>query len=142
MTEQHEKLKADSNAVMEHVDIYQGLINRMAANSAECKKWALGLVSAILVLVAEKGIEQAAALVIVPVILFCLLDAYYLALEKQFRFAYNNFLDALHSGSLQASELYRVRVNGKLPKAQYAFQGLVFPGIANVMDSGKVSHFR
>ncbi|EIJ33431.1 hypothetical protein [Thiothrix nivea] len=26
--------------------------------------------------------------------------------------------------------------------AQYAFQGLVFPGIANVMDSGKVSHFR
>ena len=27
-------------------------------------------------------------------------------------------------------------------KAQYVFQGLVFPGIANVMDSGKVSHFR
>ncbi|WP_081485840.1 patatin-like phospholipase family protein [Thiothrix nivea] len=29
-----------------------------------------------------------------------------------------------------------------LRSAQYAFQGLVFPGIANVMDSGKVSHFR
>ncbi|EIJ35438.1 S1 family peptidase [Thiothrix nivea] len=31
---------------------------------------------------------------------------------------------------------------GIIPLAQYAFQGLVFPGIANVMDSGKVSHFR
>lgn len=108
-------LKPDSPAVMKHIDMYQGIINRMAANSAECKKWALGLVSAILVLVAEKGLVDAAALVIVPVILFCFLDAYYLSLEKQFRGAYSQFLDALHQGNLPVGELYRVRATGTLP---------------------------
>lgn len=108
-------LQPDSPAVMKHIDMYQGIINRMAANSAECKKWALGLVSAILVLVAEKGLIDAASLVIVPVILFWFLDAYYLALEKQFRGAYSQFLDALHQGNLPLSELYRVRATGALP---------------------------
>ncbi|WP_081485751.1 hypothetical protein [Thiothrix nivea] len=38
--------------------------------------------------------------------------------------------------------LQRIGWSHKKNVAQYAFQGLVFPGIANVMDSGKVSHFR
>lgn len=116
MTDVNDFLKADSSAVMKHIDMYQGIINRMAANSAACKQWAIGLVSAILVLVAEKGMEQAASLAVIPAILFCFLDAYYLALEKQFRGAYSNFLDALHSGNLTLNQLYRVRADGKLPK--------------------------
>ena len=109
-------LRVDSHAVLKHIELYQNLINRMANNSAECKKWAIGLVSAIMVLVAEKGIVSAAALAIIPVILFWFLDAYYLALEKQFREGYNAFLDKLHSGQLAAEELYRIKADGKLPK--------------------------
>ncbi|HPE61343.1 MAG TPA: hypothetical protein PLB10_13495 [Thiolinea sp.] len=109
-------LQADSPAVLRHIDLYQDLIKRMASNSAECKKWAIGLVSAILILVAEKGIGQAAALVIVPVVLFCFLDAYYLALEKQFIAANNHFLDQLHRGELGLEALYRVKVTGSLPQ--------------------------
>ncbi|HMT92454.1 hypothetical protein [uncultured Thiothrix sp.] len=110
-----QSLTPESSAVLKHIDMYQSLIMRMAANSAACKQWAVGLVSAILVLVAEKGMVHAAALAIIPAVLFCFLDAYYLALEKQFRSAYNQFINALHAGTLQASELYKVRADGKLP---------------------------
>lgn len=108
-------LKADSSAVMKHLDIYQGIINRMASNSSECKKWALGLVSAIMVLVADKGIVDAAALAIIPIILFWFLDAYYLGLERQFIAANKAFLDDLHSGRLLSSQLYRVKADRLLP---------------------------
>ncbi|HRJ53217.1 MAG TPA: hypothetical protein PLE99_10645 [Candidatus Thiothrix moscowensis] len=67
-------------------------------------------------MVAEKGVAEAAALTIIPAILFCFLDAYYLALEKQFRAAYGKFINDLHSGTLQAGELYKVRADGKLPQ--------------------------
>jgi len=102
-------------AVIRHVDIYQGLIARMAGNSAACKQWAIALVSAVLVLVANDGQTHFAVLAGVPAILFAFLDAYYLALEKQFRNALNTFLNELSAGYLHADKLFRVRVDGKLP---------------------------
>ncbi|MEB4593034.1 hypothetical protein VSS37_18790 [Candidatus Thiothrix sp. Deng01] len=116
MSDANDFLKPDSGAVMKHIDMYQGIINRMAGNSAECKKWAVTLVSAILVVVAKDGINQAAILAGIPIILFCFLDTYYLALEKQFRAAYNSFLNDLHNGVLTVDKLYKVITNGKLPR--------------------------
>ena len=49
------------------------------------QKWAVGIVSAILVLTAKEKSADSAALVVISGILFWFLDAYYLALEKQFR---------------------------------------------------------
>lgn len=66
-------LKPDSSAVMKHIDLYQGIINRMAGNSSACKQWAIGLVSAILILVAEKGKVELTMLAIIPAILFGLI---------------------------------------------------------------------
>ncbi|WP_154724306.1 hypothetical protein [Thiothrix nivea] len=56
-------------------------------------------------------------------------------------------LDVLSQGGKYAGILEMLKNMFNIPEdeeilAQYAFQGLVFPGIANVMDSGKVSHFR
>ncbi|MCI5137935.1 MAG: hypothetical protein D3922_05885 [Candidatus Electrothrix sp. AR1] len=115
-TEQNQ-LTPDSSAVMKHIDMYQGIINRMAGNSASCKQWAIGLASAILVLMAKEGKIEFAWLIVIPVLLFCFLDAYYLALEKQFRSAYGIFIKALHEGELQENQLYIVKTDGKLPKA-------------------------
>lgn len=109
-------LTPESPAVMKHIDMYQGIINRMAGNSASCKQWAIGLASAILVLMAKEGKIEFSWLIIIPVLLFCFLDAYYLALEKQFRSAYGIFIKKLHDGELQEDELYCVKTDGKLPK--------------------------
>lgn len=120
-----EFLKPNSAPVIKHIEIYQSIINRMAGNSAACKQWAVGLVSAILMLIAEKGKVELALLATIPAILFGFLDAYYLALEQQFRSVYNQFIKNLHSGNLTVESLYIVKTDGKLPetfrKALFSF---------------------
>ncbi len=80
----------------------------MAANSTATKAWCVTVVSAVLVLVADKGRPEFAYLALVPAMLFGALDAYYLALEKGFRDRYSNFVEKVHSGNLGVNELYTV----------------------------------
>ena len=47
--------REESPAIQAHLGIAQSVIQRMAANSASCKAWCIGLVSAILVVVADKN---------------------------------------------------------------------------------------
>ena len=103
---------ANSSAVQAHLTILQGVIQRMAENSRSCKVWCVTLVSAILVLVARTGEPRHALLALAPALLFLLLDAYYLALERAFRNSYNAFVAKLHKGDLAADDLYGVKPAG------------------------------
>lgn len=102
----------DSPAVQAHLNILQSVIQRMAANSSAAKGWCIALVSAILVLVADKGQRNYALIAFIPTSLFLVLDAYYLALEKRFRESYNAFIEKLHRGELVAADLYAVSPTG------------------------------
>lgn len=106
--------RENSQAVQAHLEITQSVIQRMASNSASCKAWCITLVSAILVVVADKGKPQYVLIAIIPNLLFLVLDSYYLALEKMFRESYNSFIDKLHSGKVVASDLYVVSPSGNL----------------------------
>jgi len=88
----------------------------MASNSSSSKAWCITLVSAVLVIVADKGKPNYAWIALIPTFLFFVLDAYYLGLEKGFRDSYNNFIDKLHRGVLQPSDLYAVVPQGSLLK--------------------------
>ena len=105
-------INAESSAVQAHLAILQGIIQRMAENSRSCKVWCITLVSAILVLVARTGEPRHALLALAPVMLFLLLDAYYLALERAFRKSYDAFVAKLHSGDLAETDLYAVKPVG------------------------------
>lgn len=107
-----EEYKENSQAVQAHLGITQSVIQRMAANSASCKAWCITLVSAILVIVADKGKSQYALIAIIPAFLFLILDTYYLALERMFRQSYNNFIEKLHKNEVVASDLYAVIPSG------------------------------
>jgi hypothetical protein len=102
-------LPIDSPAVQNYLTILQGTIARMAGNSSNCKTWCVSIVSAILVLIADKGKPDYAFIAIIPVGLFCLLDAYYLAQEKTFRDLYNKFVDKLIAGNAQSSDLFSLK---------------------------------
>lgn len=106
----------NSPAVQAHLTITQSIIQRMASNSTSCKAWCITLVSAILVVVASKDNPGYALIALIPAVLFLVLDAYYLALEKEVRKAYNDFIDKLHRGKVVASDLYVVSPKGKLYK--------------------------
>ena len=115
--EEIEDFKENSEAVHAHLNITQSVIQRMAANSAMCKGWCIALVSAILVIVADKGKPEFTMIALIPTLLFCALDTYYLSLEKRFRNSYNSFITKLHKGKLGASDLYAVSPSGKTSKA-------------------------
>ncbi|NHA96428.1 hypothetical protein EWZ73_02590 [Helicobacter pylori] len=75
--------------LIEELKILQGVINRMAQNSLECKKWTLALAVGVLSLKIE-AISHLYGLCVLGVLLACfyLLDAYYLTQERLFREQY------------------------------------------------------
>lgn len=105
---------ANSAAVRAHLSILQDVIRRMASNSASCKNWCIVLVAAMLVLVARTASPDYALLAVIPTLLFCFLDAYYLALEQAFRSSYNAFVGKLHRDAVEIADLYVVRPTGRI----------------------------
>jgi len=116
----NQEFKENSQAVQAHLSITQSVIQRMAANSTSCKAWCITLVSAILVIVADKGKPQYALIAIVPTILFFALDTYYLSLEKMFRQSYNLFIEKLHNSKVVAADLYAVSPSGDMLKTLFS----------------------
>lgn len=105
-------LDLDAPAIHAHLTIMQGVIQRMTDNSRSCKVWCVTLVAAILVLVARTGEANHVLIALAPTVLFYVLDAYYLALERGFRRSYNSFVKKVHDGQGYASDLYTVISDG------------------------------
>lgn len=114
-----ERISETSPSVQTHLGILQGVIERMAANSTSSKTWCITIVSAILVVVADKAKPSYALLALLPIILFAALDAYYLGMEKGFRNAYNQFVRKLHKGVITADDLFSVQPVGAPSKLQF-----------------------
>jgi hypothetical protein len=100
---------ADASDVQSYLDTLQNIIARMATNSSNCKTWCITLVSAILVVIVDKKIPNYTLIAYIPVFLFLLLDAYYLAQEKAFREIYNTFVTNLHAGIATSQDLFMIR---------------------------------
>ncbi|PMI35918.1 hypothetical protein BCT30_11945 [Enterovibrio norvegicus] len=108
----------ESPSVQAHLAMLQDVIQRMASNSSSCKSWCITLVSAVLVIVADKGKPDYAWIALLPAVIFACSDAYYFALEKGFRETYNKFIEKLHSKSLISSDLYAIKPQGEMSKHQ------------------------
>lgn len=96
----------NSEAVQKHMELAQSLIERMAANSAKCKLWAITLMSAM---VALSGRAVTWQLLLIPLILFYMLDAFYLSIERDAREEIEQFVRALHRQQLPIERLYQIR---------------------------------
>lgn len=102
----------DSGAVQSYLCILQSVINRMASNSAGCKTWCITIVSAIVVIIADKPKASYVWVALVPILLFFFLDSYYLGIEQRFRTVYNSFIKKLHSGTATIEDVYIVNPGG------------------------------
>ena len=108
------EINPESSAVQGHLSIIQGAINRMASNSTGCKTWCITLVSAILIVIADKNKPQYAWIALIPSLLFLILDAYYLGLEKGFRNSYNAFIGKLHNDTITKEDMYAIHPKGNM----------------------------
>ncbi|MDA8622080.1 hypothetical protein N9L48_05465 [Psychrosphaera sp.] len=118
MTTEPIKINPEAASIQTHLGILQNVIQRMASNSSACKTWCVTLVSAVLVIVADKGKPDYAYIALLPTIMFTTLDVYYLALEKAFRNAYNEFISKLHKRTLMEEDLYSVAPKGDMSNLQ------------------------
>lgn len=107
--EKSELWPADNPAVTAHITMLQGIITRLAANSASCKTWCLALVGASLSFAAGMHSPALAAFSIVPVLVFAILDSYYLAQERAYRHLYGVIADKIRDGSYARADAFEAR---------------------------------
>ena len=68
-----------------HLELIQGVINRMAGNSFHLKGWSVVLVSALFALAASDANINFVYLAFLPAIAFWVLDGYFLWQERMYR---------------------------------------------------------
>jgi hypothetical protein len=96
-------------SVQTHLTMMQSVISRMAGNSAVCKTLAATLVSTIGAVAYAAKVPEGLWIAVIPIVLFCYLDAMYLSLEHGFRQEYNYFVTRLHSGEVVSNEIFIIR---------------------------------
>ncbi len=72
-----------------HLEMLQGIINRMAGNSFLIKGWTITLVAALFALAQKESNPTFMYLAYFPALIFWALDAYYLWQERLFRKLYD-----------------------------------------------------
>ena len=82
--------RKELSAKIKHLELIQGVINRLAANSFRIKGWAVILVSALLALLIRENQAGLAWVGFVPVLIFWGLDGYFLWQERLFRDLYDH----------------------------------------------------
>ena len=74
---------------LKHLELVQGVINRMANNSFMLKGWAVTLVAGIFALAGKDTDKLYFLVAYIPVLVFWGLDAYYLLQERLYRSLYD-----------------------------------------------------
>lgn len=73
---------------LKHLEFIQGVITRMNSNSFSIKTWMVTILAAFIALFANTPNEWYLLAAIVPMVIFWLLDANYLKMERQYRKLY------------------------------------------------------
>jgi len=100
---------ADNPAVTAHVGLLQGIITRLANNSASCKTWCLTLVAALISLAGATRVPGIVTFALVPVAIFGFLDTMYLAQEKAYRELYGRIVGKVRDGSYAVADTFEAR---------------------------------
>ena len=78
--------------VIKHLEIIQGVINRLGHDSFLLKGWSMTLLAVIIVFITKNEIQCTwfVLVLLIPIIGFWFLDGYFVRLERLFRATYND----------------------------------------------------
>ena len=98
---------------IKHLEMIQGIINRMAKNSFALKGWAVTLVAGVFALASKDADKLFCLIAYAPILIFWGLDSYYLLQERLYRALYNKIRNV-------AEEQVDFDMNTKLPEFKSA----------------------
>ena len=78
---------------IKHLEMIENIIERMAKNCFQLKAWTMTLVVLIGGLAAKDAERKFIIIAFIPIIVFWLLDSYYLRLERQYRILYKTITE-------------------------------------------------
>jgi len=85
-------MATNSEDKRKHLEMIQGVINRMASNSFLFKGWSITIIAAISAFATKDSNPMLMIVPIVSTVLFWGVDSYYLMLERAFRDIYNSVI--------------------------------------------------
>ena len=118
MSNKHLEVK-ESGAVQTHINMMQGMINRMASNSANCKLWCITILAALFGLYYDNKFTNLEYCYFI-VALFYFLDCFYLGLERKFVEEQNDYVKAINDNEVttvakQTYLPYTIKTNDESP---------------------------
>jgi len=87
-------MAASVDAKVEHLKLIQGMITRLAGNSFLLKGWTVTLMAALFTFAAKDSDRSYVIIAWLPVLVFAVLDSYYLWQERLFRDLYQQIAAA------------------------------------------------
>lgn len=75
---------------IKHLEMIQGIVDRMASNSFMLKGWCVTLIVAIIAISIKESNIRLYFITLIPLLAFWVLDSYYLYQEKLFRRLYDD----------------------------------------------------
>lgn len=104
-----------------YISLLQENINRMAANSASCKTWLVTLVTAIMALqLTSNELRSIIWIALGLIVLFYILDSYYLGIERKFIIIEKNYVVAVKNNKEDELKRNLYSFNIKEVKDKYA----------------------
>jgi len=112
---------ADNAGAIAHINLIQGIINRLANNSASCKTWCLTLVGALVSLAGATRVAGIITFALLAVLIFAFLDSMYLAQERSYRELYARISAKIRDRSYGLQDAFEARAPLKKTSAFAAF---------------------
>jgi len=122
-----EKFNFDKEDCRHYIGLLQTNINRMAANSANCKTWLTGIITASIALAVKDAPEKLNLIFLVNiafVLLFYFLDSFYLGLEKRFILLEKKFIGLLKSNMDFDKDIYVLSPRNMGSDRKYTWKGM------------------
>lgn len=100
--------KLKESEVQSYIALLDGIISRMANNSANAKNWLMTILAAAIAI--QWGKDQLANVIwlLVPTILFALTDMYYLGMERRFKDIEKDFIELARKGEDIDNAVYNI----------------------------------
>jgi hypothetical protein len=126
---------------MAHITLVQGIINRLAGNSASCKTWCATLVAALVSLAGATHVPQLVSVALVPVMIFGFLDTMYLAQERAYRDLYKSIATKVRDRTYVLKDTFEAKAPLGFVKCLSAFLSWsIWPVYGGLIAAFMIAH--